>query len=142
MALRVAAYALCVRDGSVLLAHWHGTAAEGGVWTLPGGGLDPGEDPLDAAVREVREETGYAVEVTALLGVDALTRVVNGGGHHSLRVLYEAVVTGGDLTFEVGGSTDKAAWFPLDAVPDLPHATMVDTAFDLAAKRPATGRLR
>ena len=38
-------------------------------WALPGGGMQPGESPLAALVREVREETGYAVRVGHLIGV-------------------------------------------------------------------------
>ena len=56
MDLRVAAYAVIVDARGMLLAHWHdGPRA---AWTLPGGGLEAGEDPADAVVREVREETG------------------------------------------------------------------------------------
>ena len=59
---RVGAYAVLVRDERLLLAHW---VAEPGLqagWTLPGGGLEFGESPEQAAVREAREETGYEVE--------------------------------------------------------------------------------
>lgn len=53
------------RDGAVevLLAHPGGPFwkdRDAGAWTLPKGGIHPGEDPLDAAVREFREETGFA----------------------------------------------------------------------------------
>ena len=69
MQIRVAAYAVVVReDGRMLLPHW--SEGDRGGWTLPGGGIDPGEDPAAAAVREVREETGYDVELDGLLGVD------------------------------------------------------------------------
>ena len=55
---RVAAYAVIVRDERILLsklAPWITTNEQ---WTLPGGGIDHGEDPRHAVVREIREETG------------------------------------------------------------------------------------
>src|SRR4051812_46124735 len=115
---RVAAYAMCVRDGQVLLARW---IDAGGTpeWTLPGGGMEHGEDPYDTVRREVREETGYGVEVTALLGIDSVRRrsprrFGRDVDHHAVRLVYEARVTDGELRFETGGSTDMAAWHDLD----------------------------
>jgi len=46
----------------VLLAHPGGPFwrhKDGGAWTIPKGGIDPGETPLDAAIREFHEETGF-----------------------------------------------------------------------------------
>ena len=64
--MRLAAYAVCIRDARVLLAHYQGTH-----WTLPGGRVEHAEDPLDTVVREVAEETGYDAVVERLLGVDS-----------------------------------------------------------------------
>ncbi|GHB23349.1 hypothetical protein GCM10010377_11790 [Streptomyces viridiviolaceus] len=140
----MAAYAICVRDGQVLLARSPGP---GGVpeWVLPGGGMEHGEDPHDTVVREVAEETGYRVEVTALLGVDSLrlTRPARFGrsmDHHGVRILYEARVTGGELRHEVGGSTDLAAWQDLTAVPGLTRVPLVDAGLRLWRERPPAGR--
>ncbi|MEU0657868.1 NUDIX hydrolase [Streptomyces lavendulocolor] len=143
--LRVAAYAVCVRDGHLLLAR--GTAFDGTKeWTLPGGGMDHGEDPLDTVVREVEEETGYLSEVTALLGLDSKRRhhprrLGAGTDFHALRILYEGRITGGELRPEVGGSTDLAAWHPLDSVPSLTRVGVVDVGLRLWRERPAAGRL-
>jgi 8-oxo-dGTP diphosphatase len=143
--LRVAAYAVCVRDGEVLLARW--VARDGARrWTLPGGGMEHGEDPYDTVVREAEEETGYAVEPQTLLGVDSVHRTYprSLGTHadfHGLRLVYEARVTGGVLRHETNGSTDMAAWHPLEAVPDLERVELVDTGLRMWRERPADGHL-
>ena len=68
MDMRVAAYAVIIdADDRILLAHWN--EGRRAAWTLPGGGLESGEDPEHAARREVREETGYRVTVGDLLGI-------------------------------------------------------------------------
>jgi ADP-ribose pyrophosphatase YjhB (NUDIX family) len=134
---RIAAYVVCVRHEQVLLARW--ISPDGPRWTLPGGGIDHGEDPRDAAVREVDEETGYEVVLDALLTVDSvhLTTGLDGRAidHHGIRVVYAAHVTGGELRFEVGGSTDEAAWVDLAAVDGLRRVGLVDVG--LAAWRAA-----
>ncbi|WP_330339949.1 NUDIX hydrolase [Streptomyces sp. NBC_00557] len=143
--LRVAAYAVCVRDEQILLAR---SPAPDGTpeWVLPGGGMEHGEDPYDTVRREVMEETGYRIEVTGLLGVDSF-RLVQGArfgrrtDHHALRLVYEGEVVGGELRYEVGGSTDFAAWQDLSAVPGLNRVPVVDTALRLWRERPAHGHL-
>jgi 8-oxo-dGTP pyrophosphatase MutT (NUDIX family) len=142
--LRVAAYAVCVRDGRLLMARW--VAGDGTRrWTLPGGGVEHGEDPYDTVVREAEEETGYTVEPVALLGLDSVRRTYPRrlGTHadfHGLRILYEARVTGGELRHETNGSTDRAAWHPLEAVPALPRVGLVDAGLHLWRERPPTGK--
>ncbi|MEU1392330.1 MULTISPECIES: NUDIX domain-containing protein [unclassified Nonomuraea] len=56
---RPAARVVCLdRDGRVLLMHWYDPVSGTDVWEPPGGGLDPGETALEAARRELAEETG------------------------------------------------------------------------------------
>ncbi|GAA1694068.1 NUDIX hydrolase [Fodinicola feengrottensis] len=140
---RIAAYAVCIADGQMLLARWVGRGGEK-LWTLPGGKVEHGEHPHDAAIREVEEETGYSIAVDELLGVDsAVNQYGRPAGRvvelHHVRIVYSAHVTGGDLRYEEGGSTDMAAWVPLAEIPTLDHVEAVDTALALYATRPATG---
>ena len=133
--VRVGAYAVIIRDGQLLLAHWnqHGNKR----WTLPGGGLELAEDAPAAAVREVQEETGYEAQLQGLLGVDSIfippEKRMRGEPRtlHALRIIYRATLTGGSLRHEQGGSTDQAAWIPLDEVPALDRTELVDTGLRL-----------
>ncbi|GAA2665915.1 MULTISPECIES: NUDIX hydrolase [Actinosynnema] len=142
---RVAAYAVVIDDGKMLLSRWIGSGDK--LWILPGGGVEFGEDPYDAVIREVHEETGYHVEVQRLLGMQTSVgkRVSHVDGleydYHRLRIIYEAKVVGGELTFEVDGSTDEAAWFPLDQVPALDHVESVDFGLELLRAAPPHGHL-
>ncbi|HEX7000676.1 MAG TPA: NUDIX hydrolase [Trueperaceae bacterium] len=140
---RVGAYAVVVRDEHILLTRLAPTEMDQG-WTLPGGGLEAGEDPEGAAVREVLEETGYVVELTRLLGTSSvhIPAEQRAPGRprralHSLRVIYEGRVISGSLTNEVDGSTDEAGWVDVDAIPRLARVDLVDAALRLWRKQRA-----
>ena len=139
MDVRIAAYGVIVKDGELLLTHWNEHGRTG--WTLPGGGLEDYETAEEAAVREIREETGFDAELVTLLGIDS--RFVrpedrwepNGRGFHALRIIYIARIVGGVLTHELGGSSDEARWVPLDEVAELPTVSLVPAAIDLLLNR-------
>jgi len=138
MDMRVGAYAVIVDERDrILLSHW--IEGRRPAWTMPGGGLEAGEDPERAARREVREETGYRVDIGELLGIHS--RVIPPGQRihgaatdplHSLRIVYRARITGGRLRNEVDGSTDRAEWFPLTSVRTLARVKLVDIALGMA----------
>lgn len=120
---RVAAYVLCVRDRSVLLTRNSPRAVHSGRWALPGGGIEHGEDPRDAAIRETWEETGLRVQVGALLDVTSVhfTGVAPSGrleDYHSIGLIFRAECEddGEPRVLEDEGTTDAAAWMPLDDV--------------------------
>ena len=134
---RVGAYAVCVDDGRLLLARF---ADPDRRWTLPGGGVEHGEYPADAVVREVHEETGYDVEVRALLGIHTGIWYRPDTEVHATHLVYEVAVVGGTLRHETAGSSDQAAWFDVDDVPDLHQGTLLEIGLDLHRRRPSTGR--
>jgi ADP-ribose pyrophosphatase YjhB (NUDIX family) len=120
---RVAAYGIA-RDGELVLLSRLGRSPDRGRWTLPGGGLDFGERPADAVVREVHEETGLDVRVEELLDADAeVYRDTGERGRfeaHAVRFAYRVTVLGGTLgVVEVDGSTDDARWWPMSDLPEL-----------------------
>lgn len=135
---RLAAYAVIVDDrDQVLLALWNEPTAP--LWTLPGGGVELDETVEQGVVREVREETGYDVELDRLLGVQ--THVI-GVAHRNIetdrplkavRVVFAARVVGGELRKELGGTTDEARWFPLSEFSSLPRVPWIDDAISWLA---------
>ncbi|GAB3495589.1 NUDIX domain-containing protein [Flexivirga lutea] len=119
-AVRVGAYAVCVRDGYILLTHQLSPGPAQGKWTLPGGGVDFGEDPADAAFRECREETGLTPTIGRPLGVHSSTVDAFGELWHSVRLLYAASFPDGrpEPTSPQDGEIDRVGWFPTDRLPE------------------------
>lgn len=135
---RVAAYAVVVADAAVLLTQLSGTTGAGGRWNLPGGGLDPGESPTEAVLREVAEETGQVVDRVRL--VDVMTQHWVGRSprgaedYHAVRLLHTARCTRPTrpVVHDVGGSTADARWVPLDGLGGVPVVASVPVALDAA----------
>jgi 8-oxo-dGTP diphosphatase len=141
---RVAAYAVILRDDEILLSRLSPLVTSDELWTLPGGGLDHGEDPRDAVIREIHEETGLDATVSNLARVYSahMPSVWRGGRRvnaHAVRIVYDGWVPAGSpvpRVVEVDGSTIEAAWQPVAAVLDgtVPVTPLVVEA--LADHRP------
>lgn len=144
--LRLAAYAVCVEDGRVLLAQAVGPGGEK-TWTLPGGKVEHAEDPFDAVIREVAEETGLEAVVERLLGVDSRVvpaperRVPGRPALQNVGVFYTVRITGGRLRPEPDGRTAQSVWTAVPAVAQLVRSSLVDVGLALARSVPATGHV-
>jgi 8-oxo-dGTP diphosphatase len=125
-ALRVAAYAVVALDGRVLLTQMSHNTPIPGQLALPGGGLDHGEAPIDAVVREVHEETGHVLRDVRLadVGSHRFTARSPAGrleDFQSIQVVYTAGVEKvlEPVVLDVGGSTARAAWVAVTDLPEL-----------------------
>jgi 8-oxo-dGTP diphosphatase len=145
MSFRLAAYAVCIEEGRVLLAR-HVPANGQSAWTLPGGKVEHAEDPFDAVIREVAEETGCEAVVERLLGVDsrvipAAERAVPGPEHQNVGIFYRVRITGGQLRPEPDGEVAESVWTPIPDVVDLRRSSLVDVGIALAQTVPPTGHV-
>ena len=139
---RVAAYALSTDErGRILLCRIAPSVAAGQIWTLPGGGLEFGEPPEVAVLRELAEESGYQGEIAGLADVSdrVLTDSEGGGRMHAIRIVYRVRVTGGELRDEIGGSTDTCRWFTPAEASRLNLGGLARHALTLAATGAGAG---
>jgi len=103
-------------DGRVLLVHQdYGQR----MWTLPGGMLDPGEAPHEAAVREVREEVGVDVRLDRLVGVYFLRR-----RHPGIRFVFVGHLASDQIPSISDDELDDMGWFAPDELPDRHMVTL------------------
>ena len=121
---RLGAYAVSVdADGRILLCRLSADEVEAGAWTLPGGGVEFGEHPDAAVLRELEEESGLTGRIDDVLGIFSRvyprSRAAGGADLHFLGFLYRVTAVGGELRDEIDGSTDTCAWFRPDELPDL-----------------------
>jgi ADP-ribose pyrophosphatase YjhB (NUDIX family) len=114
---KVAAAVLVERDGRVLLVRRSIEPARG-LWTLPAGFIDAGEDPVLAAKRECFEETGLQVEISELLTV--LFGQEHSRGAHIILFYLAAILTG---ELQAGDDVARAELVPRDELPPLAFST-------------------
>ena len=117
---RIGAYAVVVRDDALLLTRVSAIGYPPGWWALPGGGIDQGESPSAALVRELHEETGLTPTSVRLIDVHDVHTVAPGRGdqyedYHGIHLLF-AVDVSPDQTprvVEQDGTTDAVEWVRL-----------------------------
>jgi ADP-ribose pyrophosphatase YjhB (NUDIX family) len=108
--IRVAVF----EDGRVLLVR----EASDGRWSLPGGWADVGETPAGVAVREAKEESGYDVRVTKLLGVlDKARHEPSPALWYTYKIFFRGELVGGAPV--TGHETAEVGWFARQELPPL-----------------------
>lgn len=110
---KVAAAVLVIRDGSVLLVRRVNEPFRG-LWTLPAGFVNGGEDPAEAAERECLEETGLSVRVKRVYDI------VSGREHPrgaDFVIVYLADILGGEM--QADDDADAVEWFGKNNLPPL-----------------------
>lgn len=134
---RVAAYAVVRSVRGVLGTRNSDRGPVPGVWQLPGGGIEPGETPAEAVLREIDEETSQQVVLDRLIDIQSdhwVGPVADGvlEDFHALRLIYTA--TCADPTTpvvnDVSGTTDLARWVPLHRWRSLPWTAGARSALD------------
>jgi 8-oxo-dGTP diphosphatase len=134
---RLGAYAVVFHEGLILLTRISPVGYPAGTWTLPGGGVDHGESPHDAVLRELYEETGMRALSSRLVDVHDVHVVAQGRNdqyedYHGVHLLYAVEVDHSvrPHVVETDGTTDVAAWVPVADVGSVvqPVLPMVEHA--------------
>lgn len=104
--------------GRVILGRYAGDES----WTIPGGVIDPGEQPADAAVRECYEETGIVAVPQALTSVTVSGLVTHDSGDltRHLDLTFRCRAAGGHAQ-PGDGEFQEVRWYEVDALPLLPE---------------------
>ena len=121
---------ICDENRRVLLCHRRDIDA----WNLPGGRVEEGEAPWDAAIRETREEVGLEVEVTRLTGLYWRPE------RSELVFTFECRVLSG--TPGLSDEADKVGYFALDGLPANTGLKHVERIRDALAGGPAVLRVQ
>jgi 8-oxo-dGTP diphosphatase len=119
--------------GEILL----GQRSDNHQWSVIAGMMDPGEQPADALVREVEEETGVQVTIERLAGV-ALHEVtyVNGDRCHMVNTWFRCRAIGGEARVNDSESI-AVGWFAPDALPEMNAFALVRIRTSLEENAPA-----
>ena len=123
--LQLAGVTAVIRDGERFLLARH---AHSGLWSLIGGAVEPGEEPSDAVMREVREETGARVRVGPIVGAyggpSMMVEYPNGDQVAYVTTAYECRLV--DTPHPDQEEPLELGWFARDAVWDFPRRTWID----------------
>ncbi len=131
MRTRVSIYGLAIQNGTepdprILLTQLAPQCYRAGSWTLPGGGMDFGESPLQTLVREVHEESALQATEPELFHVHSFSEQTKRGPFQAVQIVYRIQARGEPRVLEVGGSTAAVAWVPFSELSDLPKVPVLE----------------
>ena len=128
--------AIIEKDGKILLVK-EGQGREKGKWNHPAGWLDVGENPVEAAAREVKEESGYDFTPENILGVYSLVKKyfldISGEIHHPIKIIFTGKVSeeqGKYWEHEIA----EVKWFAPEEVQNMDSATLRDLDIKIMIK--------
>ncbi|MBH2007416.1 NUDIX domain-containing protein [Candidatus Saccharibacteria bacterium] len=126
---RPATYGIVIKNNKVLMSKQFDDK-----YTLPGGGVNLGEDLKTAVVREVKEETGLDVNDPRVVGVEnSFFHAAHGSkeSYHSVLIYYSCILQGGELSTDGFDEEERrhaeiAEWIPISTIDNLKIASTVD----------------
>ena len=105
--------------------------ADKNIWVTPGGLVEPGEHPADAAVRETWEETGLLVELTGVFGVfggpDLIIDYPNGDKAAYIGTIFRGRIVGGEIRPD-GDEILEVKYVSSEDLLRVPHSKWMDAA--------------
>ncbi|WP_404450162.1 NUDIX hydrolase [Sutcliffiella horikoshii] len=90
-------------------------------YTLPGGAVEPGETLEEAAIREVKEETGLNVEIDSVFSVSEA--FFEDRGHHAIFFTFRGRITGGEINISLPEEIEEITWMDMQKAEEFIHIT-------------------
>lgn len=119
--------AILEKDGKILLIKEADPGPNQGMWNQPAGWIDVGENPVDAVIREVKEESGFDFTPTKILGIYSLLRkdvVWDKGTPHAIKIIFTGRI--GDTQSAPASDSAETKWFAPEEIYAMNSKTLRD----------------
>lgn len=113
-----ASYLILRKEGEILLMRRRGSGYYDGWYSVPAGHVEAGELPIEALVRETKEELGITLDKSELRLVHTMYRTKHDETGDRVDLFFEAAKWTGEITNAEPHKCDDIKWFPLNALPE------------------------